>query len=48
MSDANIDETKKLELTSIKKYQIYTGQVEMKLEQLYDYILTEAIFVKYS
>ena len=36
MSDANLDVTKKLGLTSIKKYWRYAGHVKMKLDWLHD------------
>ena len=36
MSDVNLDIAKKLELTGIKKYWRYTGQVEIKLDWLHD------------
>lgn len=36
MSNTNINVIKKLELTRVKKYQRYVGQVKMELDWLYD------------
>lgn len=47
MSNANLNTTKKLRLTSIKKSQKCAGQVEIKLNCFYNQILILAIFVKY-
>lgn len=38
MSNFNINTTKKLGLTSIKKYQKYTDQIKIELYWLYNWI----------
>ena len=47
MSNADLDATKKLGLTGMKKYWRWAGQVEIELDWLYDWILALATFVKY-
>ena len=48
MSDTNLDGAKELGLTGIKKYQKCTGQVEMELDRLHDWISPLTIFVRHS
>ncbi len=48
MSDADLDIVKELGLTNIKKYWRRTGQVEMEIDWLYNWILALAAFVKHS
>ena len=47
ISNADLDEANELGLTGIKKYWWRTGQVEMELDWLYDWIPALATFVKY-
>lgn len=47
MNNADIDVVKKLRLTEIKKYWKCAGQIEIKLNWLYDWISVLLIFVKY-
>lgn len=47
MSNADLNVAKKLGLTSIKRYQRYTGQVKIKLDWLHDQIPALIIFVRY-
>ena len=46
ISKANIEAAKKQGLTRVKNFWKYTGQVEMKLDWLYNWIQALAIFVK--
>lgn len=48
MRRANLDIIKKPELTGIKNHWKWAKQVKLKLNYLYNWILTLAIFVKYS
>ncbi len=49
ISNADLDAAKKLGLTAgIKKYWGRAGQVEIKLDWLYDWILALVIFVRHS
>ena len=47
MSNINLNLAKELRITSIKKYWRHTGQFEMELDWLYDWILALAIFVRH-
>ena len=47
ISNANLDAAKKLGLTGIKKYWRRTGQIEIELDWLYDWIPILATFVRH-
>ena len=48
MSNIDLDVTKKLGLSGIKKYWRYVSQVEIELNWLYDWILILATFIRHS
>ena len=48
MSNIIIDIVKKPGLIGVKKYWKHAGQVEMKLDWLYDWIPALATFVRHS
>ena len=48
MSKADIEAAKKLGLTGVKNYWRCTGQVEMELDLLHDWIPALATFVRHS
>lgn len=47
MSNRDMDVAKKLGLIKVKKNQKFDGQVEIKLDLLYDWIPTLPIFANY-
>lgn len=47
MSNIDLDIAKNLRLKRVKKYWEYTGQVEIKLNYLYDWIFILTIFVRH-
>lgn len=48
MSNIDIDTAIKLGFTTVKKYWRCTGQVEIELDWLYDWVPALATFVKHS
>lgn len=48
INNANLDETKKLELTGIKNHWKRASQIKIMLDWLNDWILVLTIFVRYS